>query len=157
MRLRALVVAALLAIPALLISAGIAFANRVTYVTHGDPGVLFVLVGKGCPGGSQCFDHAKLASFSGQWEVFPNCPEVNLSGGFEYGPPGGPPLPVKVNKKRHFSGHGGSTEYPGDTVSFAGRFVGNSSKAKGWFDLTETNAGVSCTTGKVYWSAIASS
>jgi hypothetical protein len=135
--------------------AGSAYANRVTYTSASDPGVNFVLVGKGCPGGPRCFDHAKLTEFRGYWEVFPNCPQVNLSGGFEYGPFGGPPRTVKVDKL-HFSGHGGSTEYKGDKVSFGGRFLRNRSKAKGWFDLTETNGGESCSTGTVHWMATAS-
>jgi hypothetical protein len=155
MRLCTAVVAALMLIPVALACAGSAYANRVTYVTHGDPGVHFVLVGNHCPRGPHCFDHAKLAVFRGHWKVFPNCPEVNLSGGFEYGPFGGPPRTVKVYKLA-FSGHGGSTQYGGDVVSFGGRFMANRAKAKGWFNLTESNAGSSCSTGTVRWSAIAS-
>ncbi len=134
--------------------AGSAYANRVYYSTKADPGVYFYLSGKNCPHGPHCFDHATLPSFNGYWEQFPNCPEVNLSGGFEYGPFGDlHGKTVNVSKRRRFHGDGGSINYPGDHVTFQGHFLRNNpARAKGWFEMVETNGGASCDTGRVYWS-----
>lgn len=141
-------------VPVGLACAGSAYANTpLFYSSAGDPGVDFVLAGNGCPDGPRCFKHAKLTEFNGSWEVFPNCPDVNLSGGFTFGRFGGPPQKVPVDKQRRFKGHGGSTEFGGDEVTFEGRFSPNGAKAVGWFELVETNGGESCSTGRVHWSA----
>ena len=108
-----------------LVPAGSAYAGRATYISSSNPGVDFVLAGKGCPGGKHCFDNARITEFSGFWEQFPNCPEVNLSGGFTYGPTGGRPRSVRVRRDRTFRGHGPSTNFGGDTVTFGGRFLRN--------------------------------
>ena len=65
-----------------LVPAGSASAGRADYISSSNPGVHFVLSGKGCPGRKVCFENARITEFSGYWEQFPNCPEVNLSGGF---------------------------------------------------------------------------
>jgi hypothetical protein len=141
-------------ISVVLACAGSAYANRVYYSTPADIGVYFYLSGKNCPKGPHCFDHAKLVTFSAFWEQYPNCPEVNLSGGFEYGNYGDlHGKPVKVNKRRRFHGEGDSINYEGDHVSFGGHFLRNHAKAKGWFRIVETNAGESCDSGRVDWSA----
>jgi hypothetical protein len=137
-----------------LVWAASAYAGRSTYISSSDPGVDFVLAGRGCPGAQNCFDHARITEFSGFWEQFPNCPEVNLSGGFTYGPYGGRPRSVHVKPDGTFRGHGPSTDYGGDTVTFAGHFLrSNPRRAKGWFKMTESNGGETCKTGVVRWSA----
>jgi len=113
-----------------LISAGSAFGGRAPYISSDNPGVNFVLAGKGCPGKKSCFRNARLTEFSGYWEQFPNCPQVNLSGGFTYGPFGGRPRTVRVRRDRTFRGHGGSTNFGGDTVTFGGRFLRNPRRAR---------------------------
>jgi hypothetical protein len=145
------VAAALTAI--VLVCAPSASARRVTYVSSGNPGVDFVLAGRGCPGHRSCFEHARITEFNGFWEQFPNCPEVNLSGGFTYGPFGGRARSVRVRSDRTFRAHGTSINYPGDRVYFGGRFLRNPRRARGWFKMTETNGGVTCSTGVIHWFA----
>jgi hypothetical protein len=136
-----------------LVWAGSAYAGRATYVSSSDPGVYFTLAGKGCPSGPNCFNNARITEFNGYWEQFPNCPQVNLSGGFTYGPLGGRPRTVRVRKDRTFRAHGPSTNFGGDTVYFGGRFLRNPRRARGWFKMVETNGGETCSTGIVKWSA----
>jgi hypothetical protein len=134
-----------------------ASAKRVFYVSSSNPGVNFVLAGKGCPGQKSCFENARITEFHGYWEQFPNCPEVNLSGGFTYGPYGGRPRSVRVRRDRTFRAHGPSTNYGGDRVYFGGRFLRNPRRARGWFKMTQTNGGKTCSTGIVRWTARVSS
>src|SRR3954453_14157337 len=81
------------ALAVLLTCAGNAYANTVSYTgkgtnlkpgqTKGLPVLMgFDLVGKGCPTGPHCFDHAKVQNFNGVSWASPNCPEV-LDGAFE--------------------------------------------------------------------------
>jgi hypothetical protein len=134
------------ALALLLAFTGSAYATRVTYIGQPDSNprrfVSFDLVGKGCPKGPHCFDHARVYKFSIVSFSFPNCPDI-LENAFDYddyvhrG--------VKVDKKhRTFDGSG---SLAGVNVAFHGHFVDRAAHAKGWYKVNEE----SCTTGQKPW------
>ena len=141
----------------LLTCANSAYANTVSYTgegtnlkpgqTKGLPVLMgFDLLGKACPAGPHCFDHAMVQNFDGVSWAFPNCPEV-LDGAFTLDKNSG----RRVTKKspHTFSASGSSEEYASVHVTISGRLLHHGRTAKGWFTVTEEG----CSTGRVYWTA----
>ena len=132
----------------LLTGAGSASANRVQYLGHPDSNprrfVSFDLVGKGCPKGPHCFDHARVYKFSVVSFSFPNCPDV-LEDAFDFDL--NQPRGVKVDRKHRSFAATGIGDIQGVKVAFAGRFIDRGAHAKGTYKVTED----SCTTGQKPW------
>jgi hypothetical protein len=127
--------------------AGTASAKKVTYVgtakEYPRAYVHFVLVGKGCPSGTHCFDNAKVEHVDAVSYKFVNCPDV-LESAFDYDDVGGKTF--KVSKKSHRFNASGTAFY-GDQVTFKGQFVDKGTRARGWFTVVEDG----CTTGRLSW------
>jgi hypothetical protein len=104
----------------------------------------FELVGKGCPSGPKCFDHARVQKLNAVSWAYPNCPEV-LDGLWELNGPYG----VGKNKPHRFSGSGSSEQYAADHVTIKGRFSASGRTARGWFTVEDAG----CSTGKINWIA----
>jgi hypothetical protein len=145
------------ALALLLVFAGSAHANTVSYTGEGtkiQPGqtkglpVLmgFDLRGKDCPTGPHCFDHAKVQGFNGVSWAFPNCREV-LDGVFELDKDR--PRRVGRASPHEFSASGPNELYEGAHVTISGRFLRHGKTAKGWFTVTDSG----CSTGRLYWIA----
>ncbi len=140
---------------ALLSSAAVAQANRVHYVGyvgHTQVIVEFWLVGKNCPTGRHCYDHAKVVKFGAVSYGWPDCPNL-LESGFEFGDAeNGDPETIDVNKRRHFHEVGGSTEDLYDVVRVSGHIWKNGRKAQGVFHVVRAGFGSHCSTGDVHWT-----
>jgi hypothetical protein len=134
---------------------GIAFARTAGYTGEGvnlkagqSKGLPILigldLVGKGCPSGPHCFDHARVRNPEAVSWAYPNCPEV-LDSAFE--------LQAAASVARaaphRFHLSGSNAEYAGDHVVVDGRFLKGGKTAKGWFTVEDSG----CSTGKVLWVA----
>jgi hypothetical protein len=104
----------------------------------------FELIGRGCPTGPRCLDHAKVQAINAVDWAYPNCLEV-LDGEFEIDKHS----PRPVSRKSHtFSASGISEHYSQTHVTFSGRFL-RGGKATGWFEVKEAP----CATGRIHWVA----
>jgi hypothetical protein len=104
----------------------------------------FELIGRGCPTGPHCLDHAKVQAIEAVDWAYPNCLEV-LDGEFEINKHS--PRPVS-HKSHTFSASGISEHYSQTHVTFSGRFL-RGGKANGWFEVEEAP----CATGRIHWVA----
>jgi hypothetical protein len=148
--------AALAVTAAGLVAPAAAAANVVSYVgtgvnvksgqTRGLPVyVTFQLIGKGCPKGPECLDHAKVQALGSVDWAYPDCPEV-LDGSFELDKH--QPQRVSPHSPHEFSASGISELYPGTHVAISGGFS-SSGTARGWLAVDEDP----CSTGRIHWVA----
>jgi hypothetical protein len=151
-RSKALVIIGALAL--LLTCVGSASASTVTYAGggtqagHPNVGMDFVLSGKGCPRGPDCFKRAKITRFLAVSYGFPICSEELLESAFEF------KQAIKVKPNRTFKGsgvipgsEGGSST--GDQVTIEGKFGKKGKNARGTFTVNRGG----CLTGTVPWTA----
>jgi hypothetical protein len=128
-----------------------AVANSVTYngnVTgHASMLMGFDLIGKRCPSGARCFDHAKVTAFSVVNISYPDCPQL-LSGAFDFGDIAPDKRSVRVDKHGSFNFHGPGGLDPQIRGSLHGQFLKHGG-AKGWVEVHNGN----CTTGRLNWTA----
>jgi hypothetical protein len=139
-----------------LIAPAAAVANVVSYTatgvgvqsgqTRGLPVyVSFELIGRGCPKGPHCLDHAKVQTLGAVDWAYPNCPEV-LDGVFELDK--NQPQRVSPQKPHEFSASGISELYSQTHVTISGGFSSRGT-ARGWFAVDEGP----CSTGRIRWVA----
>jgi hypothetical protein len=153
---RSALLAALAVVVASLLAPAAAAANVVSYTgtgvnvesgqTRGLPVyVSFQLIGKGCPKGPHCLDHAKVQALGAVDWAYPDCPEV-LDGVFELDKH--QPQPVSSHSPHEFSASGISELYSQTHVTIGGR-ISSRGTARGWFTADEGP----CATGRIHWVA----